>query len=89
MIKGAIALANAVRNTEKFTKGDKKLKTAARDAIDVAVANARFAGVEKKEVEKLIKAITLTLTNISVMADRKSTRLNSSHSRVSRMPSSA
>ena len=64
MIKGAIALANAVSNTEKFTKGDKKLKTAARDAIDVAVANARFAGVEKNEVEKLIKAITLTLTNI-------------------------
>lgn len=64
MIKGAMALANAVSNTEKFTKGDKKLKTAARDAIDVAVANARFAGVEKKEVEKLIKTITLTLTNI-------------------------
>ena len=41
-------------------------------------------------MEKFIQTWTLFLTQYpSILLDRKSTRLNSSHSRASRMPSSA
>ena len=50
-----------------------------------------FMGIYKgsKVVYKLVQSILIDQNTILAHADRKSTRLNSSHSSVSRMPSSA
>ncbi len=44
-----------------------------------------FEGEDRKSMEEYIKEITQE----ALMRDRKSTRLNSSHATLSRMPSSA
>ena len=53
-------------------------------AADVALAQA---GISAAEVDSFVHGMTVT-TN-AMLEDRKSTRLNSSHSDRSRMPSSA
>ena len=44
---------------------------------------------EKYDEKKLCRTMGIGMSIIAILADRKSTRLNSSHSAVSRMPSSA
>ena len=51
---------------------------------ELIAAVAEKAELSKKDAEKAVKAFTDVVTE-----DRKSTRLNSSHSGESRMPSSA
>ena len=48
------------------------------------------SGVEQyQQAGQQMKALTFDVGNFQTLADRKSTRLNSSHEFVSRMPSSA
>ena len=56
-------------------------------AVMAVVAVAAAWNINQSENE--IKLSDLALDNVEALADRKSTRLNSSHNVISRMPSSA
>ena len=60
-----------------------------RIIIDQLVANGANELSSLMDVAKQSDALILCLPNSETVKDRKSTRLNSSHSSVSRMPSSA
>ena len=62
------------------------IKSLSSSTRDVEISYARFWAVI---VSYAIKELKITVMKDSLMADRKSTRLNSSHSGESRMPSSA
>ena len=53
------------------------------------IVDSAFVGNMRSGSEAALNALTLVFPVQMLMVDRKSTRLNSSHSRKSRMPSSA
>ena len=55
---------------------------------ELVAAVAEKAEISKKDAEAAVKAFTDVVAE-ELKKDRKSTRLNSSHNRESRMPSSA
>ena len=63
------------------TTGEEGLKLAATEKPDLILMDIQLPGMDGYEVTRRIKA--------NPELDRKSTRLNSSHERLSRMPSSA
>ena len=56
---------------------------------DLISAVAAEAGLSKVDAKKAVEAFVSTVTKALQEGDRKSTRLNSSHVALSRMPSSA
>ena len=60
------------------------------DGVSVAVINARFVKpLDKDLIREVAKNVKCLITVEEGCRDRKSTRLNSSHTDISRMPSSA
>ena len=89
-----------IRGAERLREELKRLKQVERPAVIAAIAEARAHGDLKENaeyhaareqqgfIEGRIKDIDGKLSNAEII-DRKSTRLNSSHLKLSRMPSSA
>ena len=61
--------------------------TIALNTVNASASNVAFEMTVLQEQGRPLE--TLQLTDLNILVDRKSTRLNSSHSRASRMPSSA
>ena len=57
--------------------------------VEWAAMEFLLASQRKYRTRVLLKQLLLLLLRVAAVLDRKSTRLNSSHSSVSRMPSSA
>ena len=79
------------KNTSSHSLGDKILTALKKDDADVIMRRQEFVGPqvgdELRDDGGL--AMLIALAFILVYVDRKSTRLNSSHTDISRMPSSA
>ena len=76
----------------------KEVETASMDAAENAIANKEVEGLSQRQIvfkrfihhrAAMIALFSLILITVIVNTDRKSTRLNSSHTDISRMPSSA
>ena len=74
-----------------YTLGNSLRRTLLSSIPGAAVTSVRIDGVlhEFSTVEGVSEDVTEIILNIKKLSDRKSTRLNSSHSGESRMPSSA
>ena len=91
---GKAELINAITKVnkgERYVSSEVSLKLIEQmnSPVEHAMPPVRKAEITKRELE-IVRLIAQELTNAEIaVKDRKSTRLNSSHSSVSRMPSSA
>ena len=68
---------------------DKIRKMTRKEEIEAAVKWANLVMEGKEDTSGLVVGVGKLRAHCSIVTDRKSTRLNSSHEFVSRMPSSA
>ena len=67
------------------SRGEQAVEAARQERFDLMILDVGLPGIDGFEVLRRLRAAGQKLP----VLDRKSTRLNSSHSRASRMPSSA
>ena len=66
-----------------------RVRQVGEDGMPSALAEEKFLTLDGRTIDVEVKDMPLTFNGQPAVQDRKSTRLNSSHSRASRMPSSA
>ena len=76
------SIAKAAKNKGLIVNGYDKNESSTKEALNKNIIDASFETLDEINDKELAK-------KVDIVIDRKSTRLNSSHSQQSRMPSSA